>query len=269
MSTPDVPLRMELTFELPGTPEQIWNAIATANGISAWFIPTDVEERAGGAVCFHMGESSSPGHITGWEPPYRFAFEEPEWAALTDHADADVTPLATEFLVEARSGGTCVVRVVSSAFGTGADWEQEFFEEMEKGWAPFFEHLRLYLTQFPGQQVTPLTADRQLPGPSDAVRASMRKALGVDGVGGRVDVNGLSGEVQRADDSETLIRLDGGIPGYLALFAYDVADGNAIATVAGYLFSPQAEKYVERSAPDWKDWLSNLPVDDVTTGVVP
>ena len=34
MTTPDVPLRMELTFELPGTPEQVWDAIATANGIS-------------------------------------------------------------------------------------------------------------------------------------------------------------------------------------------------------------------------------------------
>ena len=45
---------------------------------------------------------------------------------------APVTPLATEFLVEAQSGGTCVLRVVSSAFGTGADWEQEFFDEMER-----------------------------------------------------------------------------------------------------------------------------------------
>ena len=27
---PDVPLRLELSFELPGTPEQVWDAIATA-----------------------------------------------------------------------------------------------------------------------------------------------------------------------------------------------------------------------------------------------
>ena len=43
-----------------------------------------------------------------------------------------VTPMVTEFLVEATSGGTCIVHVVSSAFGTGADWEQEFFDDMAK-----------------------------------------------------------------------------------------------------------------------------------------
>ena len=67
MTTPDVPLRMELTFELPGTPEQVWDAIATANGISAWFIPTDMDEHVGGAVEFHMGEDSSKGTITDYD----------------------------------------------------------------------------------------------------------------------------------------------------------------------------------------------------------
>ena len=46
--TPDVPLRVEMRFELPGTPEQVWAAIATGNGISSWFVPTEVEERRGG-----------------------------------------------------------------------------------------------------------------------------------------------------------------------------------------------------------------------------
>ena len=57
-------------------------------------------------------------------PARRIAYEE-DWASLVGHPGADVTPLATEFLVEARSGGTCVVRVVTSAFGTGADWEDD------------------------------------------------------------------------------------------------------------------------------------------------
>ena len=45
------------------------------------------------------------------------------------HDAAAVTPLATEFLVEAPSAVRASSRVVSSAFGTGADWEQEFFDE--------------------------------------------------------------------------------------------------------------------------------------------
>ena len=164
MTTPDVPLRIELVYELPGTAEQVWDAIATARGISAWFLPTEVDEREGGAVLFHMGEDDSPGTITGWEPPGRFAYVEPDWADLTKKDTGPVTPLATEFLVEAQSGGTCVVRIVSSAFGTSEDWEQEFFDEMEKGWKPFFEHLRVYLTYFPGQAATSLAAEADVPG---------------------------------------------------------------------------------------------------------
>ncbi|MET1002093.1 MAG: SRPBCC domain-containing protein, partial [Acidimicrobiia bacterium] len=128
MTTPDRPLRMELTFEMPGTAEQVWDAIATANGISSWFMPTDMESRVGGAVCFHMGEDASEGTITEFDAPRRIVYEEPDWAGLSGHKGAEVTPLVSEFIVEAQAGGTCVVRVVSSAFGTGADWEQEFFD---------------------------------------------------------------------------------------------------------------------------------------------
>src|SRR5688572_2891023 len=111
--TPDVPLRLELTFEMPGPAADVWGAIATANGISSWFLRTDLEEREGGSIVTHMGDdASSPGTVTGWDPPRRFAYEEPEWAALSGHDVDSVTPLATEFLVEAQSGGTCVVRVV-------------------------------------------------------------------------------------------------------------------------------------------------------------
>ena len=30
--------------EVPGTPEQVWNAIATGPGISSWFVPTEIAE---------------------------------------------------------------------------------------------------------------------------------------------------------------------------------------------------------------------------------
>ena len=70
---PNVPLRLEMTFELPGTPEQVWDAIATANGISSWFMPTDLEERDGGTIVTHMGEDvlARHGHRLGPAPPLR------------------------------------------------------------------------------------------------------------------------------------------------------------------------------------------------------
>ena len=30
---------------MPGTPEEVWHAIATGPGITAWFVPTEVDER--------------------------------------------------------------------------------------------------------------------------------------------------------------------------------------------------------------------------------
>jgi uncharacterized protein YndB with AHSA1/START domain len=259
--TPDVPHRMEMSFELPGTPEQVWRAIATGEGISSWFLPTDLEEREGGAIVTHMGdEGSSPGTVTGWEPPRRLAYEEPEWDELVGHKGAPVTPLATEFLVEARSGGTCVVRVVSSAFGTGAEWEQEFFEEMERSWAPFFDHLRLYLAHFPGQRATPLSADADVPGSREEANTAMLQALGVTEAGQAVEALGVTARVERVGDVELLLHVTGPVPGYMAFYAYDKGEGMATARIAGYFFSGDAPGFVEQAGPEWQAWLQGLTV---------
>jgi len=260
MTTPAVPLRLEIAVEVPGTAEQVWHAIATGAGITSWFLPTDLEGREGGRVVTHMGEESSPGTVTGWDPPRRLAYEEPDWASLVGEEGGDVTPLATEFLVEARSGGTCVVRVVSSAFGTGADWEQEFFDEMEKGWVPFFDHLRMYLTHFPGQAATPLSVWADHAGSPAAVAEAMGRALGIDAVGQAVKIHGLAGEVDTIEDERVFLRLSEPLPGYMALGAYSKGEGLAGAQIAGYLFSPEAPAYIEREHATWRSWLENLAV---------
>jgi uncharacterized protein YndB with AHSA1/START domain len=193
MTTRNVPIRMTFSVELPGTPGQVWDAIATTNGISSWFLPTDVEERKGGAIVVHMGETDSPGTITGWDPPRRLEYAEPEWAALAGRDVDSVTPMVTEFLIEAQSGGTCVLRVTSSAFGTGADWEQEFFDHAKENWLPFFDNLRLYLTHFPGQRVTLLQAAADIAGPAEPVFSAICTALGAEAAGKPVDARGIAG----------------------------------------------------------------------------
>jgi uncharacterized protein YndB with AHSA1/START domain len=262
--TPNVPLRMELTFELSASPDRVWDAVATANGISSWFLPTDVEEREGGAICFHMGETESRGTVTGWEPTHRIVYEEPDWADLSGHPGAPVTPMVTEFLVEAQSGGTSVLRVVSSAFGTGADWEQEFFTEMEKHWVPFFDNLRLYLSQFPGQQVTVMSVDGPVPGATDAAYAAVRAALGADGAGASVKTRGWTGTVQRVNlapgPNELLVKVDAPAPGLLGFFVFDDGEGTTRVSIEGRLFSDDAPAIVEREAPAWKQWIENLAV---------
>jgi uncharacterized protein YndB with AHSA1/START domain len=261
MTTPDVPLRMELTVELPGTAEQVWDAIATANGISSWFVRTDLEEREGGKIVTHMGpDAESPGTVTRWDPPHRFRYEEPDWAAFSGHEGGVVTPLVTEFLVEARSGGTCVLRVVSSAFGTGADWEQEFLDEMEKGWRPFFERLRLLLTHFPGQRVTLLEAQVTAQGDPGAAMSAMRTELGIDQVGQTATVRGLTGVVEDLADDHVLLRLGEPVPGFLALYTYTMSEGTCTAAVQGQLFSDDAAELVRREQPAWQSWLEELTI---------
>jgi uncharacterized protein YndB with AHSA1/START domain len=71
---------VEMVVEVPGTPEEVWAAIATGPGISCWFTPTTVKERAGGTIAFELGpDMASSGQITDWSPPHRLAYEEREW----------------------------------------------------------------------------------------------------------------------------------------------------------------------------------------------
>lgn len=147
--------RMERTYEVAATPEQVWDAIATADGIAAWMVPTRLEPRVGGEVAFDLGGFVSLGVVTGYTPNERFAYEEP-WPVAdhmpTAHVDmSTVTPIATEFVIESASGGSCVIRVVSSAYGVGADWEDEFFTEMVEGWAELLDNLAKHLAESSGR----------------------------------------------------------------------------------------------------------------------
>jgi uncharacterized protein YndB with AHSA1/START domain len=260
MTTPDVPLRLEMSFELSAPPEQVWDAIATAEGISSWFLRTELDGREGGAIVTYMGEdAASPGEVTDWDPPRRLVYSEPEWAALGGHEDASVTPLVSEFLVEAQSGGTTVVRVVSSAFGTGADWEQEFFDTMREGWEPYFSHLELYLSEFAGQHAAVLEAGKEKQAPAGPVWQAMAADLGIpDQVGKPVDLRGMSGTVHRLGGGHALVRVTDPYPGYAAVWCGDSGPGRSYAEVHAYLFHPEAGNYVEREQPGWKAWLGGL-----------
>src|SRR6266516_1497560 len=98
---------VEVETEVPGTPEEVWEAIATGPGISAWFVPTEIAE---GKITQHHGPGIDwTSEITASEPPRRIAYGSDYQASERVSARR----LATEFLVETRSGGTCVVRVVT------------------------------------------------------------------------------------------------------------------------------------------------------------
>ncbi|MCZ2847755.1 SRPBCC family protein [Modestobacter sp. VKM Ac-2978] len=259
-TTTDVLYRLEFSVEVPGTPEQVWQAIATARGMSSWFLPTELEEREGGSLHFSMGpEMGSDGRVTGWDPPRRIAYEE-DWAALMGKDPDALSPLTSEFLVEAQSGGTCVVRVTSSGFGTGAAWESEWWDDMGSSWRPFFDNLRLYLAHFPGQEATQLEATASHPGDAGALWSTVRDALGLGEEGATVEVRGTTGTVERVGERQALVRLTAPVPGMLSVFTYGEGDGTAMAGVRAYLFSADAADHVRREQPAWQAWLQELAV---------
>ena len=89
---------IQVEVEVPGSPEEVWKAIATGPGISSWFVPTSVENGPDGTPK-HMTLSFGPGmdsvsDITAWEPQRRFA------ADSIDLGPGAPT-MATEWSVEA------------------------------------------------------------------------------------------------------------------------------------------------------------------------
>jgi uncharacterized protein YndB with AHSA1/START domain len=138
---------VQVEVEVPGTPEEVWQAIASGPGISSWFVPAEFEERDGKPVAVKLNfgpamESCSV--VTAWDPPRRFAAEAPGWAPGSPI-------IADEWSVEARAGGVCVVSVVHSLFASTDDWDNQL-EGTESGWPGFFRILRIYLTYFRGQR---------------------------------------------------------------------------------------------------------------------
>src|SRR5262249_26526269 len=134
---------VQVEVEVKGTPEQVWQAIASGPGITAWFVPTQMDGRVGGKLaCDFGGGMVSDATITAWQPPHRFAAE--------SQTAPGGPPMATEWTVQARAGGSCVVRVVHSLFASTDAWDGQI-ESVEQGWPAFFRVLRLYLERHAGQ----------------------------------------------------------------------------------------------------------------------
>ncbi|HMP02247.1 MAG TPA: SRPBCC domain-containing protein [Gemmatales bacterium] len=172
---PDGRRSVEAEVEVPGTPDEVWKAIATGKGVSSWFVPTTIEERAGGKAVSSFGPGmDSVAAITLWNPPHRFVAE-------TEEGPGKV---ATEWIVETRAGGTCVVRVVHRWFADSDQWDGEF-EGHTYGWASFFRMLRLNLMHFAGQDCSTfdLAAFSKAAGPE--TWRTVKSALTIDEATGR------------------------------------------------------------------------------------
>lgn len=128
--------------EVPGTPEEVWDAIATGPGVTSWFVPTDMRED--GTIVSEFGPGmESVARLTEWDSPRRFAAE-------SDGFDPNGPSLTTEWSVAAGAGGACTVRVVHSLPTESDEWDGQL-ESIEAGWPDYFRLLVLYRQYFPGR----------------------------------------------------------------------------------------------------------------------
>jgi uncharacterized protein YndB with AHSA1/START domain len=236
----------EHEVEVPGTPEEVWDAIATGPGISAWFVRTEVDGRPGGDAVFHLGDGQdASATVTGWEPPARFAYEEP-WPG------GEGVTLATEFLVEARAGGTCVVRVVSTFSAEGFE---DDLGTIDAGWTAMIDNLRVYLTYFRGQPAAVVSVTGGSPATTEDAWVELTSALGLERVspGATVasDAAPLAGTVERVGHEELLVRSDDALVS-VSVFSWD---DRTVTAVRETRFGPDAEAAAERDRAAWAAWL--------------
>jgi uncharacterized protein YndB with AHSA1/START domain len=255
---PDGRRSIRVEAEVPGTPEQVWQAIATGPGISAWFVTAQVDGKTGGDLtCDFGGGMTSTAKITAYEPPLRFPAESPGWAP-------GMPPVATEWSVEAKRGGTCIVRVVHSLFASTGDWDGQL-EGTESGWASFFHVLRRYLQHFAGQPSALVQAAAMCPTPIAEAWSTLTAQL----LGGaakprqRLSVQiapgvTLAGEIDRVDDLghgyNVHVSLDQPAPGTLLAGVY--ACGGTMVSVSAYLYGKRAEPAAAAVRPHLQPWVA-------------
>ena len=241
---------VEAEVEVPGTPEEVWRAIATGKGISSWFVPSTVEEKAGGKAVSSFGPGmDSVATIKTWNPPRSLTFETEEGGP---------GPVATEWTVEARTGGTCVVRVVHRWFARTDDWDAEF-EGHAFGWLSFFRLLRMYLTHFPGQPCSDLALSAFSQATPAETWHTVMSALEIDEARRVSSTSGapeIAGAVESAPEAhpELILRLDRPAPGFVHMFVMPMG-GPTLVSMRFYLFGARGAAAVVKARSDWESWL--------------
>ena len=248
---------IQVEVEVPGTPEEVWRAIATGPGISAWLVPTEFEERDGKPVAVKM--AFGPGMeitslVTAWEPPQK-------WVSQADGFVPGMPPMASEWRVEARGGGVCIVRIVQSLFASTDDWDSHL-EAGEQGWPGFLRTLRIYLTHFRNQRSTALKWVAPAAGTEAEAWEKAIAALGLKGVrvGQRwtspAGVPAFGGVVEYYTERpyDALLRLDQPGPGVAALGAFNCGGSNMVA-LGFYLYGDHSAETAAQESPRWGAWM--------------
>jgi uncharacterized protein YndB with AHSA1/START domain len=221
---------------LAATPEQVWEAIATGPGLAAWFMTMELDPQ--------------DGSVTAWEPGKRLAVQTP--------AAEDGSTQAFEYLIEARDGGSTVLRFVHSGI-LGDDWGDEFVSSASSGWDMYLHTLAQYLEHFPARPATYVEVEAPQSSADESAWPVLLRAVGVS-------ENVTAGDPVRLA-LPGLEPLDGVVdyvsPNFLGVRTSDAlyrfhgraAIGMVIA-VGHHLYRDDVD--AEQAAERWQAWLAGV-----------
>jgi hypothetical protein len=224
-------------IELPATPDEVWEAVATPEGNEAWLFPGLLD----------------PEQAQVYERPHRF---------LLRMEGEDGWFNSIEDIIEARGGGTTVLRYVHSGIFT-EDWDNQY-DAADKHTDFYLHTLGEYLRHFKGRRATYVGGgpDGILAPESSSQAGSLdrlKRALGLDagasaGDTVRLDVDGL--EPQDAV-------VDYGTPHFLgirtgdALYRFFARGAWGEPTgMSAHLFAEDADE--QRTAKAWSAWMNGV-----------
>ncbi|MCS7479371.1 SRPBCC domain-containing protein [Umezawaea endophytica] len=238
--------RLAKEVELAATPDEVWEAISTPEGMSVWFVP---HERVDGEVEADFGGGNTQaGQVLAWEPGERVVYGAPG-------PDGE-PPMTLEFLVEGRGDGTTVLRLVQSGFFGGDDWEAEY-DGFGKGWDMFLHNLAEYFRHFSGRPVANVVATASTTRPGAEVWADLVARLGADpALGDRVrltpeGLEPVEGVVDLHIGSVLL-----GVRTEQGFYRFMVDDAHHMVNTIQYFYGVQVDR--ESRSAAWQAWVDDL-----------
>lgn len=224
---------------LKATLEQVFAAITT--GTAGWMFPIDDIVGTGGA-----GPENPI--VTGWEPPHEFCVRmeaEDGWFN------------ALEYLIEARGGGTCVLRYVHSGIFVG-DWDGQY-DGARKHTTFYLHSLGQYVQYFSGRPVTYVAVSGPPSATGPEALEVLGRALGLTETGGEGEKVGL--DIPGIDPIEAVV--DCRTPHFIGLRSADAlyrfygrnAFGGQV-DAAHHLFAEGVD--ADGSKKSWQTWLDGV-----------
>jgi hypothetical protein len=217
--------------ELPATPEEVWEAVATGPGTASWLFPED----------------PGPNDLVESDRPHRYAVRTEGEAGWFN---------AIEFVIEAREGGTAVLRYVHSGVLEEESWDDQY--DAADGHTDFYLHtLGQYLEHF-----APKTASYVGGGPGGLMgpEASMtpdafetlKRVLGASAEGDRVSLpnGGGDGVVDYATAHFLGVRTGDAL--------YRFFGRNAFGGPVGMSIHHFGVVDDDAASRDWSEWLQSV-----------